>query len=89
MEPISGTARDLATERLTGELADVQASISLVASGVASHITLTGLRFGRQVADRLGAAAASQGVELQTSFWPEDDVCDVEVGRAAESNARA
>ena len=82
METITGTGPDLATERLTGELADVQASISLVASGVATRITLTGLSFGRQVAERLSPVALSKGVDLETSFWPEDSVCDIHVQRA-------
>jgi hypothetical protein len=88
METITGTGPDLATERLTGELADVQASISLVATGVATRITLTGLRFGRQVAERLGPSASSRGVDLETSFWPEDSVCDVHVQRSARVATR-
>lgn len=81
METVTETRPDLATERLAGELADVKASIALVSAGVASRITLTGLHFGRQVAERLGGEAASLGVDLEASFWPEESACDVHVTR--------
>ncbi|MGD0862311.1 MAG: hypothetical protein ABSA21_06060 [Candidatus Limnocylindrales bacterium] len=79
MKPTTATAPDPAGERLASEVADVRASISLVRSGVATSITLTGLRFGRQLADRLGAVAARQGVHLEASFWPEEDGGDLRV----------
>ncbi len=81
METIQPTSLDHASERLAAEMVDVQASIELVASGVASRITLSGLHFGRAVAEHLRIAAAEAGVSVQTSWWPEDDVCDVEVAR--------
>jgi hypothetical protein len=84
MESINATPPDLTTERLAGELADVEASIALVSSGVASSITLTGLRFGQQLVDRLGPSAARGGVELEASFWPEESACDVHVRKAGQ-----
>lgn len=84
MESIKSGAPDLTTERLAGELADVEASIALVASGVASSITLTGLRFGQQLVDRLGPSAARNGVELEASFWPEESACDVHIRKAGQ-----
>lgn len=83
MESITGTQADLATERLSSEVSDVEASIALVSDGVATRVTLTGLRFGRQVAERLAYSAAQRGVYLEASFWPEDDLCDVHVSRTA------
>lgn len=74
--------RDPAIERLADELADVAASIALVSSGTASGVTLTGLRFGRQVADRLRAEASREGVDLRTSFRPDESACDVLVSRS-------
>jgi hypothetical protein len=88
MDASNGTAQDLAAEKLAGEVADVEASISLVATGVASQITLTGLRFGQQVADRLAPAAALRGVEVLASFWPEDTVADVHVSRMVDRSQR-
>jgi hypothetical protein len=82
MESTRETPPDLATERLAAEVADIEASVAMVASGAASHITLTGLRFGQQVAERLSASAARHGVHLEASFWPEDSVCDVHISRA-------
>jgi hypothetical protein len=87
METVTETRPDLATERLAGELADVKASIELVSTGVASRITLTGLRFGQQVAERMSAAAARRGVDLEASFWPEETVCDIRVSRTAHATS--
>jgi hypothetical protein len=84
METTSTAAGDLAAQKLMGEVADVEASIALVATGVASRVTLTGLRFGQQVAERLSASAARQGVHLEASFWPDDTVCDIQVSRAGD-----
>jgi hypothetical protein len=72
---------ELAAERLAGEVADVEASIALVASGVATSITLTSLRFGQQLAASLKAHAARQGADVEASFWPEDDRCDLHISR--------
>jgi hypothetical protein len=83
METTSIPHPDLTAERLAGELADVQASISLVNSGVAASITLTGLRFGRQLAESLREAAAGQGVLLEATFWTDDDRGDIHVSRPA------
>jgi hypothetical protein len=80
METIRTTTLDPATERLASEVADVRASIALVHSGVATSVTLTGLRFGQQLAQSLRNAAASQGVTLEASFWPEEESGDLRVG---------
>jgi hypothetical protein len=79
METTRTTTPDPAAERLASEVTDVEASIALVSSGVATRITLTGLRFGQQLAARLRARAASEGVDLEASFWPEEDGCDLRV----------
>ena len=79
MEAINKTDPAQAAEKLAAELADVRASIALVSGGVATRITLTGMRFGHQVADRLAGAAALRGVAIETSFWPEDSICDIQV----------
>jgi hypothetical protein len=86
MESIKETDPDPTTEKLAGELADVEASIALVSSGVASSITLTGLRFGQQLVDRFGPSAVLKGVELEASFWPEESACDVHIRRAGGPN---
>jgi hypothetical protein len=79
MATIKTTPIDPATERLASEVADVRASIAMIRSGVATNITLTGLRFSQQLAERLGAAAAAQGVLLEASFWPEEENGDLHV----------
>jgi hypothetical protein len=73
---------DEARERLVGELADVEASIALVADGAVSSVTLTSLRFGRQLAEQFGPQAERLGVHLDATFWPEDAICDLRVHRA-------
>jgi hypothetical protein len=81
MDTTETTASDPAAQRLASEVADVEASIALVVSGVATEVTLTGLRFGPQLAADLKARAASEGVDLEASFWPEEDCCDLRVSR--------
>jgi hypothetical protein len=63
--------------RLTSEVVEVESAIALVASGSASRITLTGLRFGEAVADRFRAEAHSKGVQLEALPWPDDAGCDL------------
>ncbi len=67
--------------RLTSEVGEVESAIALVASGSASRITLTGLRFGEAVADRFRAEAGAKGVRLEALPWPDDAGCDLIVGR--------
>ena len=67
--------------RLTSEVGEVESAITLVASGLASRITLTGLRFGEAVGDRFRAEAHSKGVQLEALPWPDDAGCDLIVRR--------
>jgi hypothetical protein len=70
--------------RLTSEVAEVESAIELVASGAASRITLSGLRFGEQMAKRFRADAQSKGVHLDPIPFPEDAGCDLIVRRIDE-----
>jgi hypothetical protein len=81
MESIRAKTPHPLAERLASEVADVEAAIALVRSGVATTITLTSLRFAQQLSDSLAAGAAAQGVRLEASFWPEDDLGDLLVSR--------
>ncbi|MGZ6267552.1 MAG: hypothetical protein ACXWM8_07720 [Candidatus Limnocylindrales bacterium] len=63
--------------RLTSEVAEVESAIALVAFGSASRITLTGLKFGEQVAERFRADAQSKGVRLDPLPFPDDAGCDL------------
>ena len=56
--------------RLTSEVAEVESAIALVASGQASRVTLTGLKFGEQLARRFRAEARSRGLRLEPLPWP-------------------
>jgi hypothetical protein len=67
--------------RLTSEVGEVESAIALVASGSASRITLTGLRFGEALADRFGVDAQLKGVLLEALPWPDDTGCDLTVRR--------
>ncbi len=69
---IPSITNDLVAETLAAEMADVQASIELVATGVASGVTLSGLHFGRKIAELLTTAAAEAGVDLESDFWADD-----------------
>ena len=87
METTKTPAPDPAAARLASEVADVDAAIALVRSGVATEITLTGLRFAQRLADSLRAAAASEGVHLKASFWPEDDLGDLRISQLGGADA--
>jgi hypothetical protein len=70
--------------RLTSEVAEVESAIALVASGSATRITLSGLKFGEEVAKRFRADAQSKGVRLDPLPFPEDAGCDLIVRRIDE-----
>ncbi|MGD0123648.1 MAG: hypothetical protein ABSC46_13985 [Candidatus Limnocylindrales bacterium] len=70
--------------RLTSEVAEVEGAMELVASGAASRITLSGLRFGEQLAQRFRHEAHSRGLRLEPILWPEDTGCDLIVRRIDE-----
>jgi hypothetical protein len=63
--------------RLTSEVTEVESAIALVASGTASRVTLTGLRFGEAVASRFRVDAQSKGVRIEPIPWPDDVGCDL------------
>jgi hypothetical protein len=75
---------DETQRRLASEVTEVESAIALVASGSASTVTLSGLRFGEQVTKRFLANAAARGVILDPIFWPEDEGCDLTVRRIDE-----
>jgi hypothetical protein len=68
-------------QRLASELHDVEAAIALVRSGAATRVSLTGLRFGEAVIERLRDEADRAGVALDPLYWPEDAGCDLTVSR--------
>jgi hypothetical protein len=70
--------------RLTSEVSEVESVIELVSSGSASRVTLTGLKFGEQLARRFREEAYSKGVQLEPLPWPEDAGCDLIVRRIDE-----
>ena len=70
--------------RLTSEIAEVEGAIAMVASGAASRITLTGLKFCEQLARRFRVDAQSEGLRLEPIIWPEDAGCDLIVRRIDE-----
>ena len=68
-------------QRLAIELHEVEAAIELVRSGVATRVTMGGLRFAEAVMERLRDEADRAGVALDPLYWPEDAGCDVDVRR--------
>ena len=67
--------------RLASEVAEVEGAIALVASGAASRVTRTGLRFGEPVMARFRKTAAVAGLVLEPIPWPEDAGCDLIIRR--------
>jgi hypothetical protein len=47
-------------------------------------MTLSGLRFGEELARRFLAEAAAKGISLEPIPWPEDAGCDLIVRRMDE-----
>jgi len=89
METTRIATSDAASRRLASEIADVRASIRLVSSGVATNVTLTGLRFGREIAAALAEPASAASVSLQAEFRPDDSVGDLRVSaRLVEGRPR-
>lgn len=83
--PVTATPNPEETRRrLTSEVAEVEGAIELVASGSASRITLSGLKFGEQLARRFQADAQSKGVHLDPLLFPDDAGCDLIVRRIDE-----
>ena len=79
-DPVRVTATpnpDETRRRLTSEVAEVESAIALVASGTASRITLSGLKFGEEVAKRFRADARSKGVRIDPIPFPDDAGCDL------------
>jgi hypothetical protein len=70
--------------RLTSEISELEGAIAMVASGSASRITLSGLKFGEELSRRFQAEAHSKGLQLEPIIWPEDAGCDLIVRRIDE-----
>ncbi len=70
--------------RLTSEISELEGAMAMVASGSASRITLTGLKFGEALSHRFQAEAQSKGLRLEPIIWPEDVGCDLIVRRIDE-----
>jgi hypothetical protein len=70
--------------RLSSEVAEVESAIALVASRSATRVTIGGLSFGGQLAERFSAVARSKGLRLEPLPWPDDSGCDLVVRRNDE-----
>ena len=69
------------TDRLAGEVREVESAIALVRSGAATRVTLTGLRFAEAVLLQLSPEAQREGIALDPLYWADDSGCDVVVRR--------
>jgi hypothetical protein len=75
---------DETRRRLAAEIQEVRGALALVASGGASRVTLTGLRFGDELTARFRPEAEAVRVLLEPIFWPDDAGCDLIVRRIDE-----
>jgi hypothetical protein len=80
-----GLDRSIVRGRLDVEIGEVRAAMALVASGTASRVRLTGLRFGRQLLERLRDDADRDGLRLVEEPWADDAGCDLSVEASYES----
>lgn len=70
--------------RLTSEVTELESAITLVASGQATRVTVSGLRFGEALADRFREEATAKGIHIQPLPWPDDAGCDLMLERIDE-----
>lgn len=75
------TVQRTAGRTLQRELAEVEAAIALVGSGVATTVSVSGLHFGEAILAKARESAANQGVDVEPIWWPDDAGCDVIVRR--------
>jgi hypothetical protein len=73
--------RDETRRRLEREIEEVTAGIALVASGSASRVSVSGIRFGEELIERLRGEAERNGIVLVAEPWPEDSGCDLVIRR--------
>jgi hypothetical protein len=76
---VPGLDPSIATRRLDVEIGEVRAAMALVATGRASRVGLTGLRFGPELLERLRGEADRAGVRLVEEPWPDDAGCSLSV----------
>jgi hypothetical protein len=81
-----------AQDHLEREMAEVEAAISLVESGAAARVSLTGLGHGEALVAALRAAAAEVGVVIEPIWGWEDGRSDLlvrkmEPGPSGEAEA--
>jgi hypothetical protein len=69
---------------LTSEVSEVESAIQLVASGQATRVTVTGLRFGEALAARFDAEARTRGIQIEPLPWADDAGCDLLVRHVDE-----
>ncbi|HEX7399465.1 MAG TPA: hypothetical protein VF302_06825 [Candidatus Limnocylindrales bacterium] len=69
------------TDRLAGEVREVESAIALVRSGAATRVTLTGLHFAEAVLRQLSLEVQREGIALDPLYWADDSGCDVVVRR--------
>jgi hypothetical protein len=82
--PTPSSDPDETRHRLASEITEVESAMALVISGSASRVTLSGLRFGEQLARRFEADARANGLRLDPILWPEDAGCDLIVRKIDE-----
>jgi hypothetical protein len=68
---------DETVRRLAAEVQEVRSALAMVASGGASRVTLTGLRFGEELMARFTHHAEAEGIVLEPIYWPDDAGCDL------------
>ena len=66
---------------LDREIAEVEAAIALVRSGVATAVGVANLRFGEEVLRHFEVVGVDRAVRLEPHWWPEDGGCDLDVRR--------
>ncbi len=74
-------APDAVERQLEREINEVRGAIEMVATGRATAISITGLRFGESLLEQLGPIAAERRVVLEPRWWPADSGCDLVVRR--------
>jgi len=70
-----------AERQLDRELAEVEAAIELVRSGLAPSVTIAGMQHGEAILEARRAAAERAGIAIEGVWGPADGDCDIVVRR--------
>jgi len=89
MSDIETGGSTTAERQLDRELAEVEAAVELVRSGLAPSVTIAGIRHGEAILEARHATAEGFGVAVDAIWGPAEDDCDIVVRRVGAGTGAA